>query len=520
MEARTAVQLDRLDRHVWRSYVRMSAGTSRFRAANALEEAMRLADLPGEREGRHYYFRQVSLGSIAAQASRRIWMDRVQQTLSELAAAAVHASDPRAVASNAVYFDNQEQALEALLRRSLRGAAAAWYHAAVLGDDPDTHGTLSIFRIVQRLRQSLPPAVGAAIIVASLSHVDPAALLHALPVSSIRDWLHEMGSLAGTPPQTPPIELPGSFKETLRLAAQEFGWKEPRTVWLAALGVMTHTPSLLASGEVLGRARATLQRMAESQAPQLLDAGASIVRGKGAALLRFQDDTGEESAVAGGSADSAGAERESTAAESTAAAAARQPEPAARPAAATVLLGEPTAAAGLYFLLQAMRQLGIADALAASPALAEARFAEHILQRLAAHAQVASDDPIRHGLALETADFLPDGLFTDPRVWPRNWPAASRTRSDGHTLLCIWAVAVRRWCRRTAGITVREIVGRHGAIWLTRADIDVTLPLSALDVRIRRVGLDINPGWLPWFGRLGRVVRFHYRERKPQEASR
>ena len=37
--------------------------------------------------------------------------------------------------------------------------------------------------------------------------------------------------------------------------------------------------------------------------------------------------------------------------------------------------------------------------------------------------------------------------------------------------------------------------------------IDVTLPMSAVDLRIRRAGLDIDPGYLPWFGR---VVHFHY----------
>jgi hypothetical protein len=26
---------------------------------------------------------------------------------------------------------------------------------------------------------------------------------------------------------------------------------------------------------------------------------------------------------------------------------------------------------------------------------------------------------------------------------------------------------------------------------------------------VRRLGLDIDPGWLPWFGR---VVAFHYRQ--------
>jgi hypothetical protein len=35
----------------------------------------------------------------------------------------------------------------------------------------------------------------------------------------------------------------------------------------------------------------------------------------------------------------------------------------------------------------------------------------------------------------------------------------------------------------------------------------VFFDLAAADVRVRRSGLDIDPGWVPW---LGRVVRFHY----------
>ncbi len=42
---------------------------------------------------------------------------------------------------------------------------------------------------------------------------------------------------------------------------------------------------------------------------------------------------------------------------------------------------------------------------------------------------------------------------------------------------------------------------------VNRADIDISLHLDEADVRIRRIGLDLDPGWLPWFGR---VVRFHY----------
>jgi hypothetical protein len=51
------------------------------------------------------------------------------------------------------------------------------------------------------------------------------------------------------------------------------------------------------------------------------------------------------------------------------------------------------------------------------------------------------------------------------------------------------------------------LVRRHGSISFTRTHIDVTFPVSGVDIRVRRGGLDIDPGWLPWFGR---VVLFHY----------
>jgi hypothetical protein len=37
--------------------------------------------------------------------------------------------------------------------------------------------------------------------------------------------------------------------------------------------------------------------------------------------------------------------------------------------------------------------------------------------------------------------------------------------------------------------------------------LEVRLPLATVDLTIRRAGLDIDPGWLPW---LGAVVRYVY----------
>ena len=52
-----------------------------------------------------------------------------------------------------------------------------------------------------------------------------------------------------------------------------------------------------------------------------------------------------------------------------------------------------------------------------------------------------------------------------------------------------------RVCRRPA-----EILADPG--W-----IEVRFPLATLSTELRRVGLDLNPDWLPW---LGTVVRFGY----------
>ena len=59
-------------------------------------------------------------------------------------------------------------------------------------------------------------------------------------------------------------------------------------------------------------------------------------------------------------------------------------------------------------------------------------------------------------------------------------------------------------------ISINEVINRPALFSVNRTDLDVSLPLDEADIRIRRVGLDLDPGWLPWFGR---VVRFHYQYR-------
>ena len=59
-----------------------------------------------------------------------------------------------------------------------------------------------------------------------------------------------------------------------------------------------------------------------------------------------------------------------------------------------------------------------------------------------------------------------------------------------------------------ARLPLRRVLHRRGEIWRTPHRIDILLPLARADVRIRRAGLDIDPGYLPW---LDTVLHFHYR---------
>ncbi|MGB3292061.1 MAG: hypothetical protein WBB01_03595, partial [Phormidesmis sp.] len=76
-----------------------------------------------------------------------------------------------------------------------------------------------------------------------------------------------------------------------------------------------------------------------------------------------------------------------------------------------------------------------------------------------------------------------------------------------HSSLIAWYSAIRRWLRRHTPFTLKALIHRPGTLALTPTHLDLTFDLTQVDSHIRRAGLDLNPGWLPWFGR---VVQFHY----------
>ena len=226
MASTFAPQTGRLDRHVRRSILRVGEGASRHRIAYSLEEALRLASLPGEEEGRIYCFRRVSLSGIPAEANRRVWMEQVQQVLGTLAAQAVHASDPGAGSANAGLLQQHRRGPG---RRCCARPCAPtahrtpdWFSNSVIGAEPGESYALQIPAILERLRPpSMAPGAAAAILFAALGTSDPVALLSAIPIASIREWLRELEGQKSLSPPAPPVQLPGEMKTALQRAASQ-----------------------------------------------------------------------------------------------------------------------------------------------------------------------------------------------------------------------------------------------------------------------------------------------------------
>ncbi len=184
---------------------------------------------------------------------------------------------------------------------------------------------------------------------------------------------------------------------------------------------------------------------------------------------------------------------------------------------------EPTACAGLLFLLPVLARLGIE----AWSNQAEARgdnFAQRVLTAALRRLRVPPEDP---AWAIVPSELQDGDAIRVPA--PARWgaallapPRARQSRGDVvralaaaaslDTQATVWLTAARRWLRRGGGIGLASLALRSGSASLTPTHADIHFRANDSDMRVRRLGLDLDPGWLPWFGR---VVSFHYEERLP-----
>jgi hypothetical protein len=514
MGAMSSRVLERHDRLVSRARLRMAAGSPARLLAFRAEEALRLCALPGEETGRVYHFRRLHVAGLPANGERRVWLEAFQRELTQLARGAVHGLDPHGARGDAVFFHSRAEACQALLGLlARRRAAEAWYWPAVSGSAPGARAADRLVDLIESLRASPASwsAVGSAVF-GALDADCAVPLLALLPDAAAGQWLAELGGdRAPWPaPVAAAAQRPGAWRADdagangrgtvgmafvastqaiLARAAAALGGRDGRVLWLASLSVVLARPSALEDGTAVAVARASLLDLAPTAQ------GPRAAPRQGGANVAGVDSSGARQVAAIGRAEllRVPAAMAHDRIESRNASSIQRARPVGTlapdlgPAGAVSMgpqglgFGQATQGAGLYFLLNALRRLR-RDADPFDP-----WFLAHFFLHAASLAGIEAGDPI-----LRWAN----EVLEQPGA-----SAIERRR------VRLWALEVRRWCARTARISVSEIVRRPGEVTLTRTELDVSLPLDLADIRIRRVGLDLDPGWLPWFGR---VVRFHY----------
>jgi hypothetical protein len=462
------------------------------RGVTLLEDALRTASIAGDGGSRLLYFRRISAGRIRPGQSATELSTYLEQQFRDAAAGAVHGGSSEAGRAAAVWFSNPvEPCCIAAERIALGHVLDAWFWRLAVPEalQPQSRVDLLI-ALSTRLAATEP---GPAAIVSLIDHLARRGLLEKFLADLTPRAATQLVDLLGLPrpvlaPSPTTLTSPTrvhhiastapTWQALLRTWIVRWGAADIRSVWLAAVSLATTNAAQRFDAALVESAAQLAHVLAISTEPPP-DPIAPAIASVSPILKRdslVPSTTHSPEAIHG---THVLRPRESTP-PLTVDVSGPAPAPAPVIESSPYVLRQPayrafTHNAGLYFLLPAMARLDLPRHVATSPHLPD-----RVLLCVARHLRLDPDDPIL--APLEDPPNAPD----DAAPWVR---------------------ALRIFCVRRARIAVRSLVHRTGYITTSPTHIDIALPLARADARIRKAGLDFDPGWLPWFGR---VVRFHY----------
>ncbi len=170
--------------------------------------------------------------------------------------------------------------------------------------------------------------------------------------------------------------------------------------------------------------------------------------------------------------------------------------------------------AGLGFVINLLQRYGLPELMVSNDSLAAHGFHLYLLRAVASRFGIKGDDP---SMALFDGQADIGALVVEGLSLPKGWAAEMdhlprRCRRLGQTasarqLMVVMQLLMGRYLRRHCRLSLRQLVRRTGRVVLSRSHWDVVFDIDQSDLRLRRLALDSDPGWVPW---LGRVVQFHY----------
>ncbi|MFN8444198.1 MAG: hypothetical protein U0175_25675 [Caldilineaceae bacterium] len=484
-------------------HVKTSAPDAVRQAALLVEDGLRTASFPDE-GGRLVIVRSLALGRIGHAASALTVSMQIEQALQRLPRHLVHATAAEAGTAAAVYFRHEAEAFTIFALQLAKGIAPTdWFwqrlipaYRPQLGND---EGVRLLLRTMLAHRES---KVLLTHLVKQMVEAGKISIL--LDPLQPQDGTHLLQHFGWQSPTfvEQNVSPPRHHKSTLATILQQWigkwGATDDRTLWLANLLTAIEEPLRLEDTQLSQRSMAWID--------QVVAAPPENTIGKRVDAEFIEDShqpTRQQSEV---DAPRQRAKRRATAADqgltdtflqrksnSTIPAGIQQSEQVVEPTNAEVVEDtlweqdlERTVAGGLFFLLNLLNRLYFGDWLLKHPQWLEAGLSHHLLARLCQQLSIEASDPIWQVIALEKEDKIPGDL----------------------QLSCdAWLDQLANWCSEFVELDLATVVLRPARLHATPTHIDLYFDLNQVDLRLRRIGLDFDPGWVAWFGR---VVMFHY----------
>jgi hypothetical protein len=549
-------------RQVQRLHLRAPDDTLAGRGARLLEDALRTASLP-DAGAAMLLFRRLALGRFGADVAPQTLSLALERRIAALRALAIHAAAPGAAQSPAVWFRDALEAHTLLALRIAEGEPAhEWFWPLVVPElQPAGSAAQRLRAVVHSLRRRPEAPIALPLLARALAQRGHADLLRAaVGAAQTAKLLHTSTAeaeqhTADTSATDVPLPTAIAPKDADTPPSRS---RRPIAPVPAAASPIA-APNVGASASRGAQELAGSRRIDRSEA-HVAPRPASRARAAGTSAPHHERDDSTVRST-----------RPPPPAPRSAAHAAAQPELAMHaPAPARAAHppesgrldqppwpdGAPTAAGGLLFLLPVLARLGYERWLEDSPQWAPLAVDRRMLALVCARLALPPDDPAwqlcatpalpsparfcapstwDEGIAACGFAWRRDAAADGTRLWDASgrlllaaWPGRRRlaavapllrgrrivrcgveTRGADLTaaVTAAWLTACRRWLRRRARLGIATAVMRPARLSLTPTHADVFFDLNGVSLAVRGAGLDLDPGWVSWFGR---VVGFHY----------
>ena len=471
------------------------------RATARVEDALRLATPEGERL---LVLRRLALGRLPVGGRAALWEARAATALREAGSRAIHALAPGAGAAEAVWFASVAEARFLLLRELALGrrpeawfwrlavpdwrglALAEWLPRLLAEALRDEEAQLALAHTVLRLvEQGLIAPLAAALAFApplpSRGRASPsgvaakpvvgvtqplpafaarllvrhhatirAPLLSAIraapPQANARRWLARLALVAAAPELLAQPDLLVALTEAVAADPPPLEWPPP-----------------VAAGDAEPPARPTPRRRPKAPEAPPVPAPPDMIPDAGKPRPKRAERPNEE-----------------------APARPRKALPTSPPAPSLALPASTewrSGGAGVLLLVRPLVRMGLPGWLDRHPDLAALGFARALLRHIGARMRVPPEDPL--------------------------FALLGASEPQPPEVLDAWRVGLDRWLRRHTRRKLAEVARRGGWLSQTEDRIAVRFPADAADLRLRRLALDVDPGWVPW---LGLAIAYHFRD--------